>query len=219
MSAATRHDVPVPATEAEWLDAVRRDERRGELLNAVDVAERGLAEHPGSLWLRHRQVLALARAGATDRAASLYVSYELDASEEEDLAALGARLAKDLALAATGSERRRLALGTRDRYAAIHARAPSYYPAINAATASLVGGDDASARTFAAEALGLADAEDPETYYGRATAAEAHLLLEDRDGARRVCGERCGERIHVLKRAVSRAGVTSTSWPSSSSTS
>jgi hypothetical protein len=170
-------------TEAAWLEAVRRDERRGELLDAVDVAERGLAEHPESLWLRHRQVLALARAGATDRAAGLYVDYVLDASQEEDVAALGARLAKDLALAATGTERRRLALRTRDRYAAIHARRASYYPAINAATASLVGGDDASARALAAEALRLADAERPQTYFAAATAAEAHLLLEDAERA------------------------------------
>ncbi len=52
----------------DWLGAVRDAERRGELLLAVDIAERGLAEHPGDLWLAHRAVLCLARSGSTAEA-------------------------------------------------------------------------------------------------------------------------------------------------------
>jgi hypothetical protein len=51
----------------EWLEAVREEERRGELLAAFDLAERGLTDYPGDVRLKHRAVLALARAGATER--------------------------------------------------------------------------------------------------------------------------------------------------------
>jgi hypothetical protein len=51
------------------LGAVKDAERRGELLTAVDMAEQGLADHPDELWLKHHEVLALARAGATEEAA------------------------------------------------------------------------------------------------------------------------------------------------------
>ena len=60
-----------------WLAAVRREERRGELLSAFDVAERGLEEHPDDLALKHRAVLALARAGATEEAARRFDRYGL----------------------------------------------------------------------------------------------------------------------------------------------
>jgi len=50
---------------AEWAEAVRDAERRGELLTAFDLAERALEEYPDDLWLKHRAVLALARAGST----------------------------------------------------------------------------------------------------------------------------------------------------------
>src|SRR6516164_4511052 len=58
-----------------WLDAVRREERRGELLAAFDLAERGLSEHPDDTALKHRAVLALARAGATEEAARRFAEY------------------------------------------------------------------------------------------------------------------------------------------------
>ena len=82
-----------------WLDAVRREERRGELLTAFDLAERGLAQHPDDVALKHRAVLALARTGATEEAARRFDRYGLGASSEEDVSALQARIAKDAALA------------------------------------------------------------------------------------------------------------------------
>ena len=52
-----------------WLEAVLDQERRGELLAAFDLAERGLSEYPDDVRLKHRAVLALARTGATAEAA------------------------------------------------------------------------------------------------------------------------------------------------------
>ena len=168
----------------DWLEAVKDAERRGELLTAVDLAEQGLTERPDDLWLKHRAVLALARAGATEEAARRFTRYGLQASEEEDIAALGARIAKDLALEATVARRRDEAIRARDLYAAIHARTGGYYAAINAATLSLVAGDAEGARALAREALDVLGRAGERSYYAAATDGEAHLLLGDEPSAR-----------------------------------
>ena len=168
----------------EWVEAVRDAERRGELLAAVDLAEQGLAEYPDDLWLKHRSVLALARAGATGEAAKRFERYGLPGSQEDEIVALGARIAKDLALAAEGSERTRQATKARDLYAALYGRNRDYYPAINAATLSLLVGEPERARALAAEVIELVRAEDESSYFAAATEGEAQLLLGDEVCAR-----------------------------------
>jgi tetratricopeptide repeat protein/adenylate/guanylate cyclase family protein len=171
-----------PATD--WLEAVKGAERRGELLTAVDLAEQGLAEHPDDLWLKHRAVLALARAGATREAAQRFERYGLQATDEEDIAALAARITKDLALEAAATGRSAEAAGARDLYQAIHARTGGYYPAINAATLSLVAGEPRRARELARTVLDVLRRSDERSYYATATEAEAQLLLGDEPAAR-----------------------------------
>jgi hypothetical protein len=166
-----------------WLDAVRDAERRGELLAAVDLAERGLAEHPESLWLKYRSALALARAGATQGAAERFERYGLGASAEEDIAALAARIAKDNALAKRGESRRREALRARDLYEQVFRRTGGYYPAVNAATLSLMGGDPHRSRELARVVLNLIESGASDTYYAAASEAEAQLLLHDENAA------------------------------------
>ena len=158
-----------------WLDAVRAEERRGELLAAFDLAERGLSEHPGDLGLEHRAVLALARTGATAEATRRFEEYGLDGVVDEDVSALRARLAKDAALSATGVERARLAAQAATLYHAIFTRTRGYYPAINAATLWLVAGYAARSRELAGSVLDLV-AGNGDSYYTVATEAEAHLL-------------------------------------------
>jgi tetratricopeptide repeat protein/adenylate/guanylate cyclase family protein len=169
---------------SDWLEAVRDAERRGELLTAVDLAEQGLAERPGDLRLKHRAVLALARAGATDEAAARFERYGLHASDDEDIAALGARIAKDLALAATTRTRRAQTLNARELYRAIHARTGGYYAAINAATLSLAAGERDLVRELARAALDALARSDERSYYAAATEGEAHLLLGNEPAAR-----------------------------------
>jgi hypothetical protein len=171
---------------AAWLEAVRNAERRGELLSAFDLAERGLAEHPNDIWLKHRAVLALARAGATEQATSRFAEYGLGAVETdpEDVAALRARIAKDVALAATGEQRRREAARAAAAYDAIFARTGGYYPAINAATLSLVAGEPHRAGELARQVSELLRRSGERSYYALATAAEAALLLGDVAAAR-----------------------------------
>jgi hypothetical protein len=169
---------------AQWLDLVRLEERRGELLTAFDLAERGLAEHPEDLWLKHRAVLALARAGATEEAARRFEDYALAGHADEDIAALQARIAKDLALAAEGPERRRRAALAAALYDAVFADSGGYYPAVNAATMWMVSGDADRARERASEVLRLLAAGRDDSYYAAATEGEAQLLCGDVPAAR-----------------------------------
>jgi class 3 adenylate cyclase/tetratricopeptide (TPR) repeat protein len=169
----------------DWLEAVKDAERRGELLTAVDLAEQGLAERPDDLWLKHRAVLALARAGATEEAARRFERYGLQATDEEEIAALGARIAKDLALETTPTGRRRAeTVRALDLYRAIYARTGGYYAAINAATLSLVAGEPAQARELARTALDVLRRIGERSYYAAATEGEAQLLLGDEPAAR-----------------------------------
>lgn len=177
-------DVSPVHTAAWWLDAVKREERRGELLASFDLAERGLMEHPEDLALKHRAVLALARAGATEEAARRFEQYGLAGIPDEDIAALRARIAKDVALGSEGIERRRGAARAAELYGEIFDRTGGYYPAINAATLSLVKGDAPRARELAAVVLGLLDAGGDRSYYAAATEGEAHLLCGDEAAAR-----------------------------------
>ncbi|MDQ6810473.1 MAG: hypothetical protein M3Z95_01060, partial [Actinomycetota bacterium] len=176
-------------------DAVTREERRGELLAAFDLAERGLVEHPDDLPLKHRAVLVQARTGATEEAARRFHQHGLAAVADEDVAALGARIAKDEALATDGAERRRRAARAAESYEAIYARTGSYYPAINAATLWLLAGRADRARQLARQVLGLLAAADHDSYYAAATEGEAQLLLGRETAAR-----------HALARAAAQHG-------------
>jgi class 3 adenylate cyclase/tetratricopeptide (TPR) repeat protein len=170
---------------AQWLNAVKAFEREGEFFKAFDLAAQGLSAYREDIPLKHRAVLCLARAGATDLAQLKYCEFGLEsaAADNEDIDALGARLLKDEALATAGDKRRRKAAEAAARYAAIHERYRNYYPAINAATLRLIAGDEEGAQTYAR--LALAELEDAdEDYYSYATRIEALFLLGDVAGAR-----------------------------------
>jgi len=178
----------VPESAQAWLDKTRDLERRGEFLRAYDTADRGLQDFPADWWLRYRAVLVLARAGATQLARQRYEEYDLESREDEDIAALAARLSKDVALLAPGNEREAPAALAASQYEAIYRRTSGYFPGINAATLSLVASDTGHARELAGEILaGLDDLEDgegEEAYYRLATQAEALLILGREEQAR-----------------------------------
>lgn len=166
------------------MEAVRDAERRGELLEAYDLAQRGLEQHPRQAELRYLAVLALARAGATAQAARQFAELDLNAVPGEDAAALEARITKDQALAASGEERSSLAGRAAEQYWAVREQTGGYFPAINAATMTLVAGDPEGARQRATDALELVGRHGDGGYWCAATEAEARLLLGDTAGAR-----------------------------------
>jgi class 3 adenylate cyclase len=183
------------STVERRLAAVLDAERRGEVLTALDLADRGLEEHPDSLWLQHRAVLALARAGATEQAAQRFDDYGLVSEEatHEDIASLRARIAKDGALAARDPVvRQREAAGAADAYAAVFKRTGGYYPAVNAATMSLLSGDSKRASELARQVLALVHSDDETSYYAAAIEAEAQLLLGDVVAARAALARAAG---------------------------
>src|SRR3954453_13303250 len=162
-------------------EAVLEAERRGELLMAFDLAERGLAERPDDIWLKHRAVLALARAGSTGEAARRFSEDGLAGVEDEDVAALEARIAKDQAIAAGGGFARAAQL-----YEGIFRRTGGYYPAVNAATLCTLDRQPERAAVLAREARAALQASGDDSYYAAATrsaaATEAEVALNLREG-------------------------------------
>src|SRR5829696_8669981 len=133
-------------------------------------------------------IIAYARAGASQFAWERFVAAGYDRMTD-DPAALGVRgrLLKDRALAGEGAERRRLFGEAAAAYRGAAALSGATYPLINAASLSLLSGEDGQARALARQVLDRIDADpgEPETpYYRAATRAEALLLL-DRDGEAR----------------------------------
>jgi tetratricopeptide (TPR) repeat protein len=112
----------------------------------------------------------------------------------DDPAALGVkgRLLKDQALTRSGRERRRYYAEAAAAYRSAATLSGSTYPLINAASLSLLSGDEAQARALAGETLRQVgeDPDEPETpYYLGATRAEALLLLDREQEARTVFAE------------------------------
>lgn len=175
----------MPEPVEVWVEAVLGAERRGELLLAFDLAERGLEEYPDDVWLRHRAVLALARAGSTEEAQRRFDAYGLGSVDEEDVQALRARIAKDVALEVLGPQRRREAGHAAALYRAIFERTGGYYPGVNAATLMLVAGKLDDGRMLAERVLAALRGEDSESYYVAASEAEAQLVLGRTAEARR----------------------------------
>lgn len=165
-----------------WLAQVRQLEARGELLLAFDTALHGLEEHPGNLRLSHRAVLNLAKAGATANAEMEFERLGLENSDDADVAALKARIAKDHALDATGEVRITLLTHAADLYERLYQRSHDYYPGVNVASLRLLAGQTTAAEKVAREVLAICQAKtgnDDDGYYLPASEAEAALVLGD----------------------------------------
>lgn len=173
----------MPKSLPNAIAEVERLLERGDLLLAFDRAGGHLRRYRDSEVLKHRGVLALARAGATDRAARLFREWGLDRSAEGHVLALEARIAKDRALKLSG-EARRAALGEAAAiYRRIYEAKPDYYPAINWASLAFLAGDRDQARRVAEIVLADPKVADAADYWALATRAEANLLLARRDRA------------------------------------
>ncbi len=192
---------------AAWLAQVRQLEARGELLLAYDTALHGLEEHPGDLRLRHRAVLNLAKAGATANAESEFARLGLNDCDDGDVAALEARIAKDRALDASGTERLELLSHAADLYEALYRRSGDYYPGVNVASLRLLAGQREAAERVAREVLALCragGAAGDDDYYRPASEAEAALVLGDAAGARQALARAAAAGIDLAARAATR---------------
>ena len=137
-------------------------------------------------------MLCLARAGAVDFARTEYVRLGLDRIDDDpDLIALGARLLKDVALAARGARRTAFAKASARRYQTLFRRFGGLYGAINAATMTLVAGDHAGATAQAATLTGPSSSGllGEAAYYEAASRAEALFLTDRLEAARMTLAE------------------------------
>jgi hypothetical protein len=138
-------------------------------------------------------VLCLARAGAVDFARAEYVRLGLDRVDDDpDVIALGARLLKDVALAAHKPRRTAFAKASTRRYHALFQRFGGLYGAINAATMTLVAGDRTGGQALAIAALQVPPPQGltgEAAYYEAASRAEARFLTGELEAARATLAE------------------------------
>ncbi len=151
--------------------------RRSEYLKAFDLARTAVDAHPEHVGLRHRGVLALARAGATTIASEYFVAWGLDGNEKDaDVLALRGRLLKDEAIKRDGADRQAALVKAAEAYErAFAADTGNFFPAINVATLMSLAGRREIARKWAEVARDLTGAQ--EDFYATATRAEALLIL------------------------------------------
>ncbi len=191
-------------TSPEVIGVIRGLIRRGDYLAAYDIAEDAETRDfqppfnaVARTEIRYLRVLALARSGGSKRAAveaeSLTASLPegLSPALTEDIAALSARIAKDIAQHASPADRPFLSAAAAEAYEGVYRRLGRSYAGINAATEWQVAGRPDHARALAHEVLRLVDRElaaikdpaDVANYWAWATQAEALLILGDQDGA------------------------------------
>jgi hypothetical protein len=167
------------------LDRLRRLMASGDYLAAYDLASGTQdADGPDDLEVRYLAVLALARSGATTAALAAAAALDPGGSHlAEDVAALGARLEKDLALRLHGAARVAGCASAAQQYEDVFRRTGGVYPGVNAAAMWFLAGDPQRAEPLARAVLALADGAEQD-YWTAASAAEAALVLGDLTRAR-----------------------------------
>ncbi|HEY6532838.1 MAG TPA: adenylate/guanylate cyclase domain-containing protein [Acidimicrobiales bacterium] len=180
--------------ESSPVEEVERLLQRGDPLLAYDRAchaDSAALDAVDGARLGYLRALALARSGATERAAvelaGLVVSdAAMPADLVEDTAALHARLSKDRALAMDPSTQREGFARAAEQYEAVFRHYGRPYSAVNAATMRFLAGNRDEARTLAEATLALLGDDGPtDDYWRAASRAEAHLALGDLDVAAR----------------------------------
>lgn len=175
--------------------AIIRAQKTGDYLKEYDLAQAALESSPGDEFFQYCSVLALSRCNAKQRALDLFYSYKLHLSRDEYVRSLEARILKDLAFLSLDKERPFQNLDKEKFSAAAvtyhraFTQSGGHYSAINAATLYLISGDQTRARELANTAIELAHKDSGPQYYALATQAEAYLLLNRLDDARRVIAE------------------------------
>ncbi|MGQ0677706.1 MAG: TRAFs-binding domain-containing protein [Rhodospirillales bacterium] len=142
-----------------------------------------MAEHSTDVWLKHRAVLALARAGATVLAERKFAELDLAGVAAVDVRALHARILKDRALAQAGPHRKKMLVEAAKAYGEIFRQSRNTYPGVNAASLLLLSGDARAASDLARRVLALLPPAPARPvsgdYYDIATRIEALLVVGD----------------------------------------
>ena len=147
------HDADSWATSPENYRAVaKRILQVGEPLFAYDVAAEGVGKFPKHVELRQLLALSLARSGAAGLANDLLTRLYHEGSRDEETVGLLARTHKDLAAEATSDDVARAHLQqARKLYSEAYQTSGGYWSGVNAATMSLLLGDQQQATTLASK--------------------------------------------------------------------
>ncbi|WP_086768740.1 TRAFs-binding domain-containing protein [Nostoc sp. 106C] len=150
----------------------------GEPLMAYDVITEGLKHWENNIRLKQLLALALARSGAILRANSLLLELVSAGESDRETISILARTHKDLYLRATTPQekQRQLELAAQ-RYQQAYQLTGNYYPGINAATMTLLRGDEVTAREIAAQVREQCLQQPEKDYWQLATLGEAALIL------------------------------------------
>jgi class 3 adenylate cyclase len=159
---------------------------------AFDMLKEGLAQYAEHPELTYWSALASARGGST-RSAREQVNTVLASLSSEDklyseALSLAGRVAKDVLTKSSGSVQRRKAAAESARYyQAAFDLDNDYFPGINAATMTIIGGDSDAGRAIAARVklLCTRDLENgkPPSHWLLASLGEASLLLGEQNEA------------------------------------
>jgi class 3 adenylate cyclase len=187
-----------PKHETLWREDARLYHAFGRRLisashyaRAFELAREGLAYHPADLELKYLRALALARGGSLTKAAEyaheLLAEAGLPRQIEVETRSLLARLVKDQSTRARDPLLQvRLAAESAALYRQAHQLSADPFPGINAATMSLLAGDEASARELVTVVVRQTQArlhQKEESYWHFATLGEACVILQRPDEA------------------------------------
>jgi adenylate cyclase len=192
---------------ADWLERIQRaNGNEGNYLAAYDLSVKALAAWPDAMVFEHQAILALARAGALNRALVRYRRLDeagrLAALTDLDLAAefagLFGRLLKDCANGSSIRDAQKHRLGSARAYASAFERLGKYYLAINAASMYLSCGKSGKAQHYAQAALELAVAQGDQDYWSHVTQAEAYLILGQAGAAIDMLKAAASDRLAII---------------------
>lgn len=157
---------------------------QGEPLLAYDVVREGLGIWPADIRLRQLQGLALVRSGATEAANTVVEKLRSEGEADEETLGMLGRTYKDLAATATTpAQRTHYLKRSAETYGEAYRRSRGSWSGINAATMSLLIGEDEYARKLAQdvrnECLGALPKHKGDQYWLLAALGEAALILHD----------------------------------------
>lgn len=161
-------------------------QKTGDYLKEYDLAQAALQFSPKDEFFQYCSVLALSRCNAKQRALDSFYSYKLHLSDSQYVRALEARILKDLAFLNMDKEIFSAAAVT---YHQEFIKTGAHYSAINAATLYLLSGDHRQASELANSAIEIARQDLGPQYFPLTTQAEAFILLNRQDEARKAIGE------------------------------
>jgi class 3 adenylate cyclase len=170
----------------DYIEEVKKEiiraQKSGDYLKEYDLAQAALKEKPDEEFFQYHSVMALARCDAKKRALDSFYTYKLYLSKSENVLALESRILKDLAFSSLDHDSLRIAAHS---YLNSFNQTGGYYSAINAATLFLLSGDLSQSQHLAEISLAQAIQDHEKPYFSLVTQAEAYLLLNRVDEARK----------------------------------